>query len=77
MLAVDGGQDPVEERCVLFETEDAQAADDARDSQVVVVEAFDPVLGCLVEVAAESDFEPWVAVLRPGWFEPVEVQHAG
>lgn len=60
------------------ETEDAQAADHARDAQVVVVEARAPVSGGAGEVGPGEDLD------RPGGVpgvrgggEAVEVQHAG
>ena len=62
---------------MLSEAEDAEGADDARDAQVIVVEALDPVLGSSIEVVAEHDVEIRTPGLRPGRFEPVEVKHAG
>lgn len=69
-----------------FETEHAQRADDARDAQVVVVEAADPVSGRSVEVRGPGDGGEMVGVSgpllllrrrRPGGFEAVESEHAG
>lgn len=66
----------------LFETEHAQRADDARDAQVVVVGAADPVSGRSVEVGGPGDGGEMVVVgvsgpllllrRRPGGFEAVE-----
>ena len=62
---------------MLFEAEDAEAADDARDAEVVVVEAADPVPGRAGEFGAGLDGEGRGSGVRPGRVEAVEVQHAG
>lgn len=84
---VDGAQRAEQGRRVPFEPEHAQAADDARDAQVVVVEAPDPVPGRAGEVGAAHDLGARIVVVvvvpgrwssRPGGqVEAVEVQHAG
>lgn len=38
-----------------LESEDAQGADDARDAEVVVVEAFEPIAGGVGEVGTGGD----------------------
>lgn len=45
----------MEEQRVLFEPEDPERADDARDAQVVVVEALEPVAGGAGEVGGRDD----------------------
>lgn len=56
-LVIHGPQGPEEECRMHLEAENPQAADDAGDAQVVVVETSDPVLGSAVEVGAGDDFE--------------------
>lgn len=67
----------MEGRRVGFEAEDAQAAENARDPQVVVVEAADPVPGGEGEVGAGADGDVDRVFCGSGAFEAVEVQHAG
>ena len=74
-VVVDEPQHAEEERGVLAEAEDAQRAHDARDAQVVVAEARDPVVAVVVEAVAQQDLEVRVPRLRPRRLQPVEVQH--
>lgn len=50
----------------LFEAEHAQRADDARDAQVVVVEAADPVSRRSVEVGGPGDGGEMMVVVVGG-----------